>query len=557
MRSVRMNIIDQVKQTLIEEIEKSIKKAELAETVPAIKVEIPKDTQNGDYSTNIAMVLTKIAKRNPREIAQLIVENLDTEAAHVQKIDIAGPGFINFYLDSSYLHVVIDDVLNKDTQYGRVETPKNEKVLIEYVSANPTGDLHIGHARNAAVGDTLSNILDAAGYDVTREYYINDAGNQITNLAKSIEARYWQSLGKEMEMPEDGYHGKDIVGIGEDLAKTRPELQEMSDSERIEVFRKLGVDYEMRKLRQDLADFNIHFDNWFSETSLYDKGDIQAVLEKMNELGYTYEKDGATWLRTTDFKDDKDRVLIKQDGTYTYFLPDIAYHYDKIQRGNDKLINLFGADHHGYINRLKASLETFGVDSERLEIQIMQLVRLMQDGVEVKMSKRTGNAITLREIMDEVGIDAARYFLTMRSPDTHFDFDMELAKTQSQDNPVYYAQYAHARICSILRQAAEQGYEVKAGSDYSAITHEKAIELLKKVAEFVTVIEGAAEARAPHRITNYIQDLAAHFHKFYNAEKVLTDDAVKTQAHLALVDAVRITLRNALNLVGVSAPESM
>ncbi|UXR71907.1 arginine--tRNA ligase [Staphylococcus sp. IVB6240] len=552
-----MNIIDQVKQTLIEEIEKSIKKAELAETVPAIKVEIPKDTQNGDYSTNIAMVLTKIAKRNPREIAQLIVENLDTEAAHVQKVDIAGPGFINFYLDSSYLHVVIDDVLNKDTQYGLVETPKNEKVLIEYVSANPTGDLHIGHARNAAVGDTLSNILDAAGYDVTREYYINDAGNQITNLAKSIEARYWQSLGKEMAMPEDGYHGKDIVGIGEDLAKTRPELQEMSDSERIEVFRKLGVDYEMRKLRQDLAGFNIHFDNWFSETSLYEKGDIQAVLEKMNELGYTYEKDDATWLRTTDFKDDKDRVLIKKDGTYTYFLPDIAYHYDKIQRGNDKLINLFGADHHGYINRLKASLETFGVDSERLEIQIMQLVRLMQDGVEVKMSKRTGNAITLREIMDEVGIDAARYFLTMRSPDTHFDFDMELAKTQSQDNPVYYAQYAHARICSILRQAAEQGYEVKAGSDYSAITHEKAIELLKKVAEFVTVIEGAAEARAPHRITNYIQDLAAHFHKFYNAEKVLTDDDAKTQAHLALIDAVRITLRNALKLVGVSAPESM
>ncbi|MCS4486517.1 arginine--tRNA ligase [Staphylococcus americanisciuri] len=552
-----MNIIDQVKQTLIEEIKKSIKKAELTDNVPNIKIEIPKDAQNGDYSSNIAMVLTKIAKRNPRDIAQLIVENLDAEAAHVQKVDIAGPGFINFYLDPSYLHVVIDDVLNKDAQYGRVAEPKNEKVLIEYVSANPTGDLHIGHARNAAVGDTMSNIMDAAGYDVTREYYINDAGNQITNLAKSIEARYWQSLGKDMAMPEDGYHGKDIVGIGEDLAKTRPELQEMSDSERIEVFRKLGVDYEMRKLRQDLVDFNTHFDNWFSETSLYEKGDIQAVLEKMTELGYTYEKDGATWLRTTDFKDDKDRVLIKQDGTYTYFLPDIAYHYDKIQRGNDKLINLFGADHHGYINRLKASLETFGVDSDRLEIQIMQLVRLMQDGVEVKMSKRTGNAITLREIMDEVGVDAARYFLTMRSPDTHFDFDMELAKTQSQDNPVYYAQYAHARICSILRQAAEQGHEVTAGRDYSVITHDKAIELLKKVAEFETVIEGAAEARAPHRITNYIQDLAAHFHKFYNAEKVLTEDTIKTQAHLALIDAVRITLRNALSLVGVSAPESM
>ncbi len=332
---------------------------------------------------------------------------------------------------------------------------------------------------------------------------------------------------------------------------------DLSDDERLKTFRQLGVDYEMAKLKQDLADFNIHFDNWFSETSLYEKGEIKAVLERMKENGYTYEQDGATWLRTTDFKDDKDRVLIKKDGTYTYFLPDIAYHYDKFQRGNDNLINLFGADHHGYINRLKASLETFGVDSDRLEIQIMQMVRLMQDGEEVKMSKRTGNAITLREIMDEVGIDAARYFLTMRSADTHFDFDMALAKEQSQDNPVYYAQYAHARICSILRQAEAQGYQVEKGADYQTITNDKAIELLKKVAEFEPMIEGAAEARAPHRVTNYIQDLAAHFHKFYNAEKVLTEDQAKTKAHLALIDAVRITLRNALQLVGVTAPEQM
>ncbi|WP_330988724.1 arginine--tRNA ligase [Staphylococcus pseudintermedius] len=552
-----MNIIDQVKQTLIQEIEKSIQQANIVESIPEIKIEIPKDTKNGDYATNIAMVLTKLAKRNPREIAQLIVDHLDTEAAHVKKIDIAGPGFINFYLDSSYLNAVIDQALELDTQFGRVAESKNKKILVEYVSANPTGDLHIGHARNAAVGDTLCNILDAAGYDVTREYYINDAGNQITNLAKSIEARYLQHLGQKAEMPADGYHGQDIKTIGADLAKKQPNLMDLSDDERLKTFRQLGVDYEMAKLKQDLADFNIHFDNWFSETSLYEKGEIKAVLERMKENGYTYEQDGATWLRTTDFKDDKDRVLIKKDGTYTYFLPDIAYHYDKFQRGNDNLINLFGADHHGYINRLKASLETFGVDSDRLEIQIMQMVRLMQDGEEVKMSKRTGNAITLREIMDEVGIDAARYFLTMRSADTHFDFDMALAKEQSQDNPVYYAQYAHARICSILRQAEAQGYQVEKAADYQTITNDKAIELLKKVAEFEPMIEGAAEARAPHRVTNYIQDLAAHFHKFYNAEKVLTEDQAKTKAHLALIDAVRITLRNALQLVGVTAPEQM
>lgn len=552
-----MNIIDQVKDTLVQEIKNSIQQAQIVDTIPDIKIEIPKDSKNGDYSTNIAMVLTKLAKRNPREIAQLIVDHLDTEAAHVKSIDIAGPGFINFYLDSSYLNVVIDQALEQDLAFGRVAEPKNEKILVEYVSANPTGDLHIGHARNAAVGDTLSNVLDAAGYDVTREYYINDAGNQITNLAKSIEARYLQQLGYDAEMPQDGYHGQDIKNIGADLAEKQPHLVDLAEDERLKTFRKLGVDYEMEKLKQDLADFNTHFDHWFSETSLYEKNEIKAVLAKMDELGYTYEKDGATWLRTTDFKDDKDRVLIKKDGTYTYFLPDIAYHYDKIQRGNQKLINLFGADHHGYINRLKASLETFGVDSNRLEIQIMQMVRLMQDGEEVKMSKRTGNAITLREIMDEVGVDAARYFLTMRSPDTHFDFDMALAKEQSQDNPVYYAQYAHARICSILRQATAQGYQVEKGADYQTITNEKAIELLKKIAEFEPMIESAAEARAPHRVTNYIQDLAAHFHKFYNAEKVLTEDDAKTQAHIALVDAVRITLRNALHLVGVSAPEQM
>ncbi|MEX6334751.1 arginine--tRNA ligase [Staphylococcus haemolyticus] len=553
-----MNIIEKVKSTLIEEIKASIEKANLAEDIPEIKVEIPKDTKNGDYSTNIAMVLTKVAKRNPCEIAQAIVDNLDTSKANVKQVDIAGPGFINFYLDNQYLTAVIPEAINKGDKFGCAEESKNTNILLEYVSANPTGDLHIGHARNAAVGDSLANILIAAGYNVTREYYINDAGNQITNLARSIETRFFEALGDTShEMPADGYNGKDIIEIGKDLADKHPEMKDYSDEERLKTFRQLGVDYEMDKLKKDLADFNVHFDNWFSETSLYENGAIDNTLAKMNELGYTYEADGATWLRTSDFKDDKDRVLIKKDGTYTYFTPDTAYHYNKINRGNDILIDLMGADHHGYINRLKASLETFGVDSNRLEIQIMQMVRLMQDGVEVKMSKRTGNAITLREIMDEVGIDAARYFLTMRSPDSHFDFDLELAKEKSQDNPIYYAQYAHARICSILKQAKEQGVEVTADADFSTITNEKAIDLLKKVAEFEPTIESAAENRAPHRLTNYIQDLASAFHKFYNAEKVLTDDAEKTKAHIALVDAVRITLHNALALVGVSAPESM
>lgn len=552
-----MNIVQQQKETLIEEIKQAILKAELVTEVPEIKIEIPKDTKNGDYATNIAMVLTKLAKKNPREIAQAIVDHLDVKKANVTKIDIAGPGFINFYMDNAYLTGIITEALNKKDNFGKAEQPKNEKILVEYVSANPTGSLHIGHARNAAVGDTLCNVLSAAGYDVLREYYINDAGKQIENLAYSIEARYFQALGQEMALPEDGYHGKDIIEIGKKLAAEHPEYKDADKDERIKAFRKLGLDYEMDKLKKDLTEFNVHFDNWFSETSLYENKEIDKALDKMRENGYLFEEDGATWLRTTEFGDDKDRVLIKKDGSYTYFLPDIAYHYDKIERGYDTLINLFGADHHGYINRLKASLETFGTDSKRLEIQVMQMVRLLQDGQEVKMSKRTGNAITLRDIMDEVGIDAARYFLTMRSPDSHFDFDMELAKSESSDNPVYYAQYAHARICSILRQAAENGITPSADADFSLITNDKAFELLKRIADFETVINQAAEARAPHRITNYIQDLAAHFHKFYNAEKVLTDDLEKSKAHVALIEAARITLHNALTLIGVSSPEKM
>lgn len=546
-----------LKQHLKTSIEKAVEKSGLVEEVPPVKVEVPKDKANGDFSTNIAMVLTKQAKRNPREIAQAVIDNLDKGGAQVKSVDIAGPGFINFKMKEASLTGVIAKVLEEKERFGSTVRENAEKILIEFVSANPTGDLHIGHARNASVGDTLSNVMAFAGYDVEREYYINDAGNQIHNLALSIEARYLEALGQGLDMPEDGYNGRDIKVIGEKLAKESPEYADQPHEARVAKFRQLGVDYEMEKLRQDLSDFNVHFDNWFSETSLYEKGEVEKALGKMTDNGYTFEEDNALWLRTTDFGDDKDRVLRKSDGTYTYLMPDIAYHYDKVERGFDRLINLFGADHHGYIKRLKGSLGALGEDPETLEIQIMQMVRLIENGEEVKMSKRTGKAITLRDIIEMIGVDASRYFLAMRSPDTHFDFDLELAKSESSDNPVYYAQYAHARICSILRQAKESGYDVDKDVNVDVIVNEQALELLKKLGGFPDVVQGAADSRATNRIPNYIQELAGLFHKFYNADKVLTDDKEKTLAYLAMIEAVRQTLENALGLIGVSAPERM
>lgn len=545
------------KEQLQSAIKEAVLKSGLVEEVPDIKVEVPKDKENGDFSTNIAMVLTKQAKRNPREIAKAVVKYLDKESANIKEVDIAGPGFINFKMDESSLTEIVFKVLEEKKNYGRTSNGPSEKVLIEFVSANPTGDLHIGHARNASVGDTLANVMEFAGYDVTREYYINDAGNQIHNLALSIDARYLEAFGKPLEMPEDGYMGKDIKAIGEDLAQKSPELKDKSQSDRLDVFRKLGVEYEMEKLKKDLSDFNVHFDNWFSETSLYAEGEVEAALNTMIENGYTYEKDGALWLRTTDFEDDKDRVLRKSDGTYTYLMPDIAYHYDKVERGFDKLIDLFGADHHGYIKRLKGSLGALGKEPEMLEIEIMQMVRLIENGAEVKMSKRTGKAVTLRELIDTIGVDACRYFLTMRSADTHFDFDMDLAKSESSDNPVYYAQYAHARICSILRQAGELGFTLDHSADLSIITNEQALDVIKKMGQFPNIVKNAAEYRATQRIANYIQELASIFHKFYNADKVLSEDTDKVKAYLLLIESARQTLENALALIGVSAPEKM
>ncbi|MEC1611920.1 arginine--tRNA ligase [Bacillus mojavensis] len=556
-----MNIAEQMKDVLKEEIKAAVLKAGLAEEsqIPNVVLETPKDKTHGDYSTNMAMQLARIAKKAPRQIAEEIVTSFDKGKASIEKLDIAGPGFINFYMDNQYLTKLIPSVLEAGDAYGETNIGNGERVQVEFVSANPTGDLHLGHARGAAVGDSLCNVLAKAGYDVSREYYINDAGNQINNLALSVEVRYFEALGLEKPMPEDGYRGEDIIAIGKRLAEEYGDrFVNEEESERLAFFREYGLKYELEKLRKDLENFRVPFDVWYSETSLYQNGKIDKALEALREKGHVYEEDGATWFRSTTFGDDKDRVLIKKDGTYTYLLPDIAYHKDKLDRGFDKLVNVWGADHHGYIPRMKAAIEALGYEKGTLEVEIIQLVHLYKNGEKMKMSKRTGKAVTMRDLIDEVGLDAVRYFFAMRSADTHMDFDLDLAVSTSNENPVYYAQYAHARICSMLRQGEEQGLTPAADLDFSSIQSEKEYDLLKTIGGFPEAVAEAAEKRIPHRVTNYIYDLASALHSFYNAEKVIDpENEEKSRARLALMKATQITLNNALQLIGVSAPEKM
>ena len=553
-----MNAVEKVQQAIKLAISNAVEKAELTTEQVNVHLESPKDKSNGDYATNIAMQLTRLAKKPPRAIAEAIVANLDKEAANIENVDIAGPGFINIIVKKDYLLDVVKTVMEQQAEYGRSNSGAGERIQVEFVSANPTGDLHLGHARGSSVGDSLCNVLDLAGYDVSREYYINDAGNQINNLALSIEARYFEALGNPLEMPEDGYRGQDIKDIAEDLVKEHGDkFANMTSEERFKAFRTHGLKVELAKLQQDLADFRVEFDVWYSESSLYENGKIEKALQKLRNNGHIYEQDGATWFRSTTFGDDKDRVLIKNDGTYTYLTPDIAYHEDKIQRGFQKLINVWGADHHGYIPRMKAAIEALGYDRETLEVSIIQMVQLYKDGEKMKMSKRTGKAVTMRELVELVGLDAVRYFFAMRSGDSHMDFDLDLAVSQSNENPVYYSQYAHARICSILRQAEEQGFSASL-DNLELLTDEKEIDVLKKIGDFPQVVAEAARQRGPHRITTYIQELASHFHSFYNANKVLdASNPDMTRARLALITAVKTTLANALKTVGVAAPEKM
>jgi len=552
-------MIQQLKENLKQEIKAAVLKTGLVQD-EAINVvlENTRDKAHGDYATNVAMQLTKIAKKNPRAIAEEILTHFNKEEANVLQADIAGPGFINFFMDQQVLTRSIKDILEDGAAYGRSQAGKGAKYNVEYVSANPTGDLHLGHARGAALGDSLCRILDAAGYDVTREYYVNDAGNQINNLVISAYTRYMQALGHDEEMPQDAYHGPDIIGLGKEMAAEYGDQFVGKFEESYGQIRQIALTFELNKIKKDLKDFGVEFDMYTSEQSLYDQNLVAESISLLEEKGFIYEEDGAKWLRSTDFGDDKDRVLRKSDGSFTYLTPDVANHIEKLKRNNDKLIDIWGADHHGYIARVKAAMQALGHEADKLEVDIIQMVRLIKDGQEFKMSKRTGKAVTIRDLMEEVGVDATRYFFVMRSGETQMDFDINLATEQSNSNPVYYAQYAHARTSSLLRQAEEKGFKPVVKESYSSINHEKEYEVIKIMGELPSIVADAALKRRPHLVCNYIYDLATAFHSMYNAEKVIDESNVeKTNEKLALIAAIKLTIANALALIGVSAPEKM
>lgn len=512
-------------------------------------VEVPKNKENGDYSTNVAMELTKVLRKNPREIAEEIVANID-KGNIIDRIVIAGAGFINFYINNSYLLKGIDEIIKLDKDYGKSNIGNKKKINIEYVSANPTGILHVGTARGASYGDNLSRIMSFAGYDVTREYYINDGGNQIHNLGLSIKARYDNICGKELNMPEDGYHGEEIIEIAQGI------YDEFGDSKldaEISYFTNLGVSKLLQRIKDDLKNFRVEFDVWSSEMAIRNSGKIEECLASLEKNGNIYESEGAKWLRTTKYGDDKDRVVVKHDGSYTYLVPDIAYHLDKIHRGFDNLIDVFGADHHGYVSRLKASIDALGYDSKILDVKLLQMVKLIRDGEEVKMSKRTGQTITINELVEEVGLNASRYFFAAKSLDTQMNFDITLATKKSTENPVYYIEYAYARICSILNNVKEK-IEV---NNYETIESEYALNLIKKAYEFKDVVEMSAEKQIPHILTNYVYELATLFHTYYSHEKIISDDIKYTSERINLINAVKITIGNALNLIGIVAREKM
>lgn len=522
----------------------------------AIQLDVPKDKSNGDYSTNVAMQYARVARKAPRMIAEEIISKIDKEQLYISKLDVAGPGFINFFIDPSFLTGVINEINTLKEQYGALSIGLNEHVNVEFVSVNPTGSLHIGHARGAAAGDSICRILQKAGYDVTREYYVNDAGNQIHNLALSIAARYKEILGHESTMPDDGYYGPEII---ETAQKIINEIGDKYLSENgYEFFRQYGVDSLLEELKHDLSDFRVSFDVWFSEKSLYDHDLVNKTVALLTEKGFTYEQDGALWLKTSEYGDEKDRVIIKTDKSFTYVTPDIAYHKNKLDRGYTKLINVLGGDHHGYISRLKAAIEMVGGKSDLLEVELLQMVKVLQNGEEVKMSKRSGKAIVLRDLIDEVGVDPIRYFFAMRSLSTHMDLDLDLAIRQTNENPVYYVQYAHARICSIFRGAQNKGFDLtQLPTTFTTLESEKVFELIGVLSGYPSAVHASATQRAPHKITNYINNLASSFHSFYNDEQVITEDEVQSYERLALLNAVKIVLKDALDLVGVSAPEQM
>ena len=532
-------------------IQQALKEAGADIELDKIIIERSKDKTHGDYATTVAMQMAKTLHKSPRDIASLIVEKMNCDI--VDKIEIAGPGFINFFMKADSLSQIIKVIIDKGDKYGESQTENKDKINVEFVSANPTGDLHLGHARGAAIGDCICRLYEKAGYDVTREYYVNDAGNQINNLAKSLRVRYHEALGDfSLEFPEDGYHSDDLKKLAQIMVDEVGDKYLKDSDESFEYFKRRGTELELNKLIDDLKMFRVHFDVFSSELAIRNAGKVDKVLEDTKK--YQYTEEGALFIRTTDFTDDKDRVIIKSDGAYTYLLPDIAYHQDKLQRGFTKLVDVLGADHHGYIERMKSALQMLGYGKDVLDVELIQMVRLLKNGVEYKMSKRTGNAVSMKELCEEVGVDAVRYFFVSRASTSHLDFDLDLASKMESTNPVFYAQYAHARICAVLEKAKDMDFDYEG----KALKEEKEIALLKILASFPKEVAQAAEQRAPYKITNYIQKLATAIHEFYSDCRVIDESKKEeTASRLALCLASKIVMKNALETIGVSAPEKL
>lgn len=524
-----------------------------------VMVERPKDPKMGDYSTNIAMRLAKSLHKKPADIANEVIPVLKKNLSEASDISAAGPGFINFKISESALSNCINNIISEGKEYGKNDFGKNEKVLVEYVSANPTGDLHCGHARGAAWGDALCRIMEKAGYDVTREYYVNDAGNQIDMLAESMYARYCELFGVEYPLPENGYHAQDIVEVAKKIKeKDGDQWLRRKHEEWVEYFKDEGIEMKLDAIRKDLDLFRVHFDSWMHERFFYqdDSARINQCIDTLKEKGLTYEADDALWFKSTLFGDDKDRVLRKNTGLLTYLTPDIANHVYKFERGYSTLINLWGADHHSYVKRMKCAMEALDYDPDKLIVDLIQMVRMVSNGEEVKMSKRTGNAITIRELCEDVGVDAARWFFVSKELNTQMDFDMDLAKQKNNDNPVYYVQYAYTRMYNILHKEGTPEFVQK--DSYTLLNDPKEVALLKQISEFPKKVEEAAKHRAVNRICQYCHDFAKQFHSYYNSCRVSDPSNPElTNERLGLVKACMITMENALDLIGVSAPEKM
>ncbi|MDD3030758.1 MAG: arginine--tRNA ligase [Atribacterota bacterium] len=557
-----------VNEHLIEVIKEAIQKCSPEQSVnseafPNIILTTPKNPEHGHLSTNIALQLAGIFKKPPREIANNIVQEINKKSdVSISKIEIAGPGFINFYFESSVLYKILKEIMQKGKQFGCSDAGKGEKILIEFVSVNPTGPLHVGHGKCAAVGDALAKILKAAGYNVFTEYYINDHGKQIDILGESVFARYQNLIGKETEFPENGYQGEYITSLAREIKEEFIEqIGEKDTSDQIAFFKETAHKTILQDIKKDLESFGVKFDNWFSEESLYISNKVQTVMERLRKEKYIYDDNGALWFKATDFGDEKDRVVIRENGEPTYFASDIAYHDDKYKRGFSTLIDIWGSDHHGYIKRMKSAIQALGYNPDTFQVLLVQFVTLIRDGQMVGMSTRGGEFITLKDLLDEVGKDVARYFFLMHSHDSHTEFDLDIAKSQSMENPVYYIQYAYARICSIIKKAMENNIilddRIKEEVNLEVLDKEDELELIKKMANFRKVIEKSAIHWKPHMVASYLHELAAGFHKYYTEYKVISEDRDLSNARLYLISCIKIVLENALSLLGIGAPENM